>query len=133
MSGTLTKTHTATMTDGSKCYNLLLHTLLCFDDCRAWKLECLSSNLQKYFEGGGGLNQGCELDRFLTEFEFRRYLQVQVRVQKNFFSSSSSSSAKTIEFAPLTISLFINATWKEFWSLLILVLTDLYNCFFNVL
>ena len=69
---------------------------------------------------------GCELDRFLTEFkfEFRRYF-VRVQVQKKFFFE--------FEFAPLTVSLFINASWKEFWSLLILVLTDLYICFFNVL
>ena len=71
--------------------------------------------------------------------------RVQVRVQeifassssKNFFTSSSSSSAKTIEFkfefAALTVSIFINATRKEFWFLLILVLTDLYNYFFNIL
>ena len=91
------------------------------------------------FGKGGGHNMGCELDKFLTELkvEFRRYLQVRVQVivQKTVFSSSSSSSAKTIEFefAPLTVSLFVNATWKEFWSLLILVLTDLYNRFFNVL
>ena len=48
---------------------------------------------------------------------------------KKFFSSSSS--AKTVEFALLTVSLFLNATWKEFWFLLILVLTDLYNYFFK--
>ena len=30
------ETHTATMTCGSKCYILLLRTVLCFDDCRAW-------------------------------------------------------------------------------------------------
>ena len=30
------KKHTATMTCGSKCYILLLGTMLCFDDCRAW-------------------------------------------------------------------------------------------------
>ena len=28
-----------------------------------------------------GLTQGCELDRFLTEFEFKRYLQVRVQVR----------------------------------------------------
>ena len=76
----------------------------------------------------------------------KRYLRVQVRVQKILFfefgkndqvrvrqKRSSSSLAKTIKFATLTVSLSINATWKEFWSLLMLVLTNLYNCLFNVL
>ena len=31
------------------------------------------------------LNQGCELDQFLIEFEFKRHLQVQVRVQRFLF------------------------------------------------
>ena len=30
------ETHTATMIIGSKSYILLLRTMLCFDDCRAW-------------------------------------------------------------------------------------------------
>ena len=29
--------------------------------------------------------QGCELDRFLTEFEFKSYLQVHVRVLRILF------------------------------------------------
>ena len=40
--------------------------------------------------------RGCELDRFLTEF--KRYLQVQVRVLRILFFEFNSSSAKMTEF-----------------------------------
>ena len=40
--------------------------------------------------GKYGRRQGCELDRFLTKFEFKRYLLVRAR-QKQLSSASSSS------------------------------------------
>ena len=43
------------------------------------------------------LSQDCELDRFLIEFEFKKYLQV--RVLRIFFSSSTKMTE--FEFAAL--------------------------------
>ena len=46
------ETHTATMTCGSKCYILiLLRTMLCFNDGRAWTVLIQT---YKNISGGGG-------------------------------------------------------------------------------
>ena len=47
------ETHTATMTCGSKSYILLLRTMVCFDDCRAWTV--LVQTYKNFLVGGGGL------------------------------------------------------------------------------
>ena len=46
------ETHTATITCGSKCFILLLRTMLCFDDCGVW-----TDLIQTYKNISGGVER----------------------------------------------------------------------------
>ena len=64
------ETHTARMTCGSKDHILLLRTMLCFDDCRAWTVL-----VQTYINIWGGLNPLIPSNTAL----YRRYETVETQ------------------------------------------------------